>query len=112
MTNAIIEVAMRETVWCRIISMTVNDNNSINIVTMVNANNGSLFGLTIAGAHLASVVDMPSGPAGPRPALGVSIGLSMAIIAAALLAFVLIRQCSLHRSNSCKRTTDRVEEEK
>ncbi len=28
---------------------------------------------------------------GPRPALGVSVGLSMAVIAAALLAFVLIR---------------------
>ncbi len=65
----------------------------------------------IAGAHLASVADAPSGLAGPRPALGVSVGLSMAVINAALLAFVLIRRRSFCRSNSRERTTGGVEEE-
>jgi hypothetical protein len=45
----------------------------------------------ITGAHLALVVDAQSGPAAPRLALGVSVGLLIAVIAAALLAFVLIR---------------------
>ncbi len=110
-TNAIIEAAMREIVRCKIISMTVNDDDGINVVTMINADNGSSFGPTIAGAHLVSVADAPSGPARPRPALGFSVGLLMAVIAAAMLAFVLIRQCSLRGSNSCKRMTDGVEDE-
>ncbi len=58
---------------------------------MIEAHNRSLVGPTIVGAHLALVVDAPSGPAGPRPACGVSDRLSIAIIAMALLAFVLIR---------------------
>ncbi len=57
------------------------------------------------------VADALYGPAGPQPALRVSVRLSMAIIAAALLAFILIRRCSLRRSNSCERTINGVEEE-
>ncbi len=91
--------------------MTVNDDDSINIVTMIDADTRFLFGPMITGVHLALVADVPSGMAGPRPALGVSIGLSMAVIPAALLAFVFIRQCSLHRSNSCKRMANGVDEE-
>jgi hypothetical protein len=45
--------------------MTVNDNDGINVVTMINANNRSWFGPTIVGAHLALVVDALSSLGGP-----------------------------------------------
>ncbi len=89
--NRIIEAAMREIVQCGIISMTVNDNNSIDVVMMINANNGSLFGPMIAGAHLASFADALSGPVGPRLVLGVFARLLSAVIVAGLPAFILIR---------------------
>ncbi len=69
--NAIIKASMREIVQRGIISMTMNNNDGIDIMTMINANNGSLFGPTIAGVHLALVADAPSGPTGLQPALGV-----------------------------------------
>jgi hypothetical protein len=78
--NAIIEAVMREIIQRGIISMTMNKDDGINVVMMINAQGGSLFGPTIAGAHLALVTDVPSSPAGLRPALGVSVRLLMAIV--------------------------------
>jgi hypothetical protein len=119
-TNAIVEAEMRDIVRRGILSATANDDDGgIDVAAMIDDAGGSSPGPAIAWARLASVAggrrgvaaDASTGRAGAAApvasdrngaVVGVSVGLStMAVVAAALLAFVLaIRRRSRRSSNS------------